>query len=170
VKKFATALMILVVAAIGGGTAAHATYPPSASIVQVVTGSPGPVDTPFVVRVRGCIPGEQVRFTLPANNQPPVVVTCTSDPTSPEGVATATLMHPGTPGTYTGTVELLTSGRTLQFTIITEADSGTVTIPRTGNSGTGKITTTATVLIGLGIGLFAVAGFRRRRPTSNPAT
>lgn len=159
-KKLAAVLMVLG-ALVMGGSAALA-YPPGAVISEIVRGSPGPPGGLIRVRITGCLPGEEVVFTLPGNGRAPVRVVCT-----PEGTAEADLVHGGRPGTYTGNAQLVTSQLTVPFTIVTTPNPPGVTVPATG----GGENSSSMLGIGagaaaLGVGLVLVARQRRRQPAT----
>lgn len=134
------------------------TVPPGAPFIEVIAGSPGPVNTTFTVRVSRCIPGELVTFVLPANNDAPVTVTCIGNPT-----ATAVLDHPAVPGTYAGSADLQTTGVVLPFTIVTtDVVVIPTTIPGTGSPFVGGTLAYGAGIVVLGAGLLIVARVRRR--------
>lgn len=157
-KKLAAVLMVLG-ATLMTSNAALA-YPPGQVIVSIIRGATAPVNDSFQVRVDGCLPGEEVRFTLPANGRAPLIQIC-----APDGTATATMVHPGRPGNFGGTAQLLSSGLTLPFNITTIGRPTDITVPATGGGGS------ADEMIGigigaaaLGVGLLVVARQRRRQP------
>lgn len=161
-KKLAAVLMVLGATLMVGSTALA--YPPGQVIVTIIRGATAPVNGSFQVRVDGCLPGEEVRFRLPANGRAPVIVICSSS-----GTAIADMVHPGRPGNYGGTAQLLSSGLTLPFNITTTGRPTDVTVPATGGGGS------ADDMIGIGIGaaalgagLLVVARQRRRDPAQDP--
>jgi hypothetical protein len=177
-KQLLIAFVLLFAAGLVGGVPASAAtsgaYPPSSVTVTVSPANPTPGST-LTVTVKGCQPGESVVITLHGVT---VTVTCEGGSgsaaagfrarpaqTTPTGTATGQIAAPDTPGTYTGTVDLLTSGVTLTFEVTVRA-SGTGNLPSTGGGGVDTMVPIGVILLAAGIGLLAVVRLRRRRPAS----
>jgi len=166
-KKLAFGFIAASAALFGFGIVAEAYTAP---VVTVTVDDPTPEPGQNLnATMRGCQPGETVRFTLvssTANGQ------CNSTSaglsmlmsTSQTGTATAVVRAPSTSGTFTGTALGLTSGRTGTFTVtVSQATAPPGGLPATGAGGISTTTGIAVGLLVVGLGLFAVSQVRRRQ-------
>jgi LPXTG-motif cell wall-anchored protein len=154
VKKVALSIVALAAVLFGlvAPAAASPQYPPSGLEVTVTDPTPSPGGT-FSVTATGCAEGDTVTFSFNGETQTAVVS---------GGSATVSFTAPTTPGSYTGTVTC--SGVAGDFGIVVPSSGGT--LPATGSDGIAGTTVIAIGLLGVGLGLFAVATFRRRQTTS----
>lgn len=173
-KRFA--LIVISVAAVVFGTNLVAqAYPPGTASASVIAGSPGEVGGTFTVQVTNCLAGETVNVDLPANGDGPTSALCAATSgagfflAAPgSGSATVVLDHASTPGTNTGTAELVTSGVTLTFTVETTPAAGapSPTIPATGSDATTSMLGYGAAALAIGIALTLIAANRRRSAVS----
>lgn len=154
-KKFVIAMVATLSVFFGMGTAAHAQYGASPVVVTVSPPTVAPGGT-ITVTVSGCTPGELVDISVAGVS---VQVTCGAD-----GVATAPLALPATPGTYTGTGVGSVSGFRTTFVVTVLASvAQRGGLPATGSGGIGTTTGIAAGLFAIGLGLFGVTQLRRRQ-------
>ena len=175
-KKLLASVVIVLCTAFGlSAPAAAQIYPPSLSVVVII--SNGTV----IVSVTGCVAGESVNIVVKAPDGGVLVsvpVPCTAGGgagimpmQTSGGTATITLDSPAAPGTYTATATGQTSRLSGETTFTPSAAQATA---KAVAAGVGALHTdsdnTPTLWIGgsailVGAGLTAVA-WRRRRPTA----
>lgn len=149
-------LLLAVVVALGlSGAAAgiaHA-YPPEQPTVTVSRLSPV-AGSSVTVSFDGCPPGDTATFTLGAGSATAPVQ---------NGVATATLPVPTTPGVVTGTVACGSGAPGASFQVNVAAPAPAPGLPSAGASGVTQTLQIALILLVLGGGIFGVTQVRRRQ-------
>ncbi len=125
------------------------------------------------VAVNGCQPGEQVTIDLPGFENPPQALTRSVQTINAdaEGNAFTVFVAPNAPGTYPGTATCGVLTANFSVTVLdvppdTNGGGSGGQLPSTGSGGQSSITYVAVGLLVVGLGLFAVAGFRRRQPVT----
>ena len=190
-KKAALALVVAAAALFGLGQLVAAG---GTNYSEAIVANPASVPTggQTVVTYQNCEVGETITFSLPQFTPATQTAPCGAVQAfglsavlplqATVGEASATFVAPATPGTYNGT-GVGTVSPELPFTVTVTgsvAPSTTVAptipdtngggsgsqLPSTGSGGQSTITFIAIGLLTVGLGLFAVAGVRRR---SNPA-
>ena len=105
--------------------------------------------SPFTVDVANCIPGGTATFEFQGSIKTATVGT--------DGTAAASFTAPATAGSFSGTA---TCGDVAAAFSVTVPSGGG--LPATGSSSNGATITIASVLLLAGVGMFGVAGVRRR--------
>lgn len=176
-KKLLASVAIVLCTAFGlSAPSAAQTYPPTLSVVVIVS------DGTVIVIITGCQTGENVSVVV-TNSSGTVIVSITiacnsggggtSRPSQTSGgTATGSFTTPTAPGTYTVTATGQTSGFVGSTTFTVSATQATTTttaagggaLPTTGSDNTPTLWIAAsTVLVGAGL---AAVAWRRRRPAA----
>lgn len=168
--KRITLLLLVIAATLALGTSTAHAYPPDPPEVSVDDATPAAGGT-FTASAR-CVVPEEVRFTFLDQS---ATSTCQQNTSALfnggfaasvafNGIATATFRVPDTPGTYTVTAQLLTTGITLNSAITVVADPTTPPLPATGGgSATNDLLRLGGGLLAVGLAMSFVAEQRRRR-------
>jgi hypothetical protein len=152
-KKLALALISASALVFGFGMVAEAQY----GTTPAVTASPSTVVAggTTTVTATGCTPPEVLTFTITGGASQ--TATCVA------GSASVQLAVASSAGTYPGTV-VGSLGFSQPFSIVVTAPTTPPGgLPATGSDGIGATTGMAIGLLMVGLGLFAVAQFRRRQ-------
>lgn len=149
-KIILVALMALGITGAAAGVAQA--YPPTQPTVTVSVLSPI-VGSTVTVSYDGCLPADTATFTLGS-----------STATAPvqNGVATASLPVPTTPGVVQGSVACSSgaAGATFEVNVVPATTDG---LPATGGSGITQSLQIALILLAMGGGIFGVTQVRRRQ-------
>jgi LPXTG-motif cell wall-anchored protein len=159
-RKLAACIVVAASPLLGSTAFAQgAPYPPPAVSLFLAPSTLG-AGRSFTATFNGCSTGEAIRFTLMSDSDS---ATCANS------AAAVTLTAPTAPGTYTVTATSTVSSASASLTVLAPSKGSTTpvhpTIPGTGTDSAPIALIAGGVLLA-GIGLAAVAWYRRRSPVA----